>query len=254
MNTDDILSAIDRQAAELERCKREILDLRQHLVPSRKRKRRVLGRVFIAMACAAAALFVSGSVFASIPDAGGVVHGCYTTSGGERVLFLIDTALTPTCPLGQTPISWNQTGPTGATGATGPSGVVTTGSWTGPVGTILALSPINFIGSTATVTVGTGQRLTASSSVGLGTSAGTADLTIGICYQLASGGTIFYLTHRAVNATVTTTQLTYAASQSSTPGDPAPGSYHIGMCAANFSLTAVSNTSPALGWVIVTNS
>ena len=59
------------------------------------------------------------AAFASIPDASGVIHGCYnTTNGSQRI---IDTAVA-SCKIGETAIQWNQTGPQGPQGPTGPQG------------------------------------------------------------------------------------------------------------------------------------
>lgn len=73
----------------------------------------------------------AGIAYASIPDSGGVIHGCYKPqgNGSNAALGVIDTALSGGhCPTGDTALNWNQTGPqgpqgpTGATGATGPQG------------------------------------------------------------------------------------------------------------------------------------
>jgi hypothetical protein len=63
---------------------------------------------------------VWGTALAAIPDAGGVIHGCYKSSDGK--LRVIDTEAGHTCGSGETAVSWNQTGPQGPTGATGPEG------------------------------------------------------------------------------------------------------------------------------------
>ena len=56
---------------------------------------------------------------ASIPDAGGVIHGCYQKSGGA--IRIIDNSVTP-CGSNETSLSWNQTGPAGPMGPAGPAG------------------------------------------------------------------------------------------------------------------------------------
>src|SRR5207253_11437690 len=77
--------------------------------------RRVLGVLALA-----AGLVVVGTVVAvaTIPDAGGVIHGCYARSGALRV---IDSATTA-CTSKETALSWNQTGPQGLAGPAGPAG------------------------------------------------------------------------------------------------------------------------------------
>src|SRR5207237_955822 len=68
---------------------------------------------------AAVALAMPSAVIASIPDANGVIHGCYNiTNGSQRV---IDTAV-DSCKPGETAIQWNQTGPQGPQGLQGPQG------------------------------------------------------------------------------------------------------------------------------------
>ncbi|HEX7771270.1 MAG TPA: hypothetical protein VF435_02545 [Pyrinomonadaceae bacterium] len=64
-------------------------------------------------------LFLSLAVWASIPSANGVIHGCYDTSKGT--LRLIDNAVTQ-CKTTESAISWSQTGPQGPIGPTGPQG------------------------------------------------------------------------------------------------------------------------------------
>jgi hypothetical protein len=82
-------------------------------VPLRGRLR-LAALVAVVIAAAAA-----GIAYASIPDSGGVIHGCYKIAGGA--LRVIDPA-TGSCLNSETSIAWNQTGPTGATGPTGPRG------------------------------------------------------------------------------------------------------------------------------------
>ncbi len=88
-----------------------------------------------ALILAVGALVVAGTGIgiASIPDASGVVHTCYTTNGSvfgqpQGSLRVIDTAKGQKCQASETGLNLNQTGPTGpagpkgATGATGPQG------------------------------------------------------------------------------------------------------------------------------------
>jgi hypothetical protein len=79
-----------------------------------------------ALAATVGALAIGGIAWADIPDSG-VVHGCYKTVTG--VLRVIDTSAGDSCTPGETPLSWNQAGPTGVTGSSGPTGA------TGPTGT-----------------------------------------------------------------------------------------------------------------------
>ncbi len=61
-----------------------------------------------------ALVFVGSVAVASIPDAQGVIHGCYLTSGGR--LRVIDSDKGQHCKATETPLNWNQTGPQGLPG------------------------------------------------------------------------------------------------------------------------------------------
>ncbi len=79
-------------------------------------------------------LAVAGGVaYATIPDAGGVIHGCYKTNNGQ--LRVIDDA-TESCNPSETAIAWSQVGPSGPAGATGPSGA------SGPAGSALGYAHV----------------------------------------------------------------------------------------------------------------
>ena len=73
----------------------------------------------VAAAVLACGVLAAGVVLATIPDASGVIHGCYTKSGGA--VRIIDNSVT-NCKASETAISWSVTGPAGPTGATGPAG------------------------------------------------------------------------------------------------------------------------------------
>lgn len=76
-------------------------------------------RTVIAIA-AVAGLTVAGSVaYATIPDQDGVIHGCYTKSGGA--VRVIDASVT-SCKSGETSLDWNQAGPAGPAGPQGLEG------------------------------------------------------------------------------------------------------------------------------------
>ena len=66
---------------------------------------------------------VGGVAYSSIPDAQGVIHGCY--ADGRGVLRVIDTAGSGACETGETALDWNQQGQPGLNGhpgAPGPQG------------------------------------------------------------------------------------------------------------------------------------
>jgi len=80
-------------------------------------KKRLLGPIVLCVVVAA-----TGIVVATIPGTGGVIHACYSRSGGT--LRVIDDSVT-NCKQGETSLSWNmkgEPGPTGPAGATGPAG------------------------------------------------------------------------------------------------------------------------------------
>jgi hypothetical protein len=58
----------------------------------------------------AAVLFLGFVAYASIPDANGIIHGCYKKTSGQ--LRVIDEG-TSSCDSNETPIQWGQTGPQG---------------------------------------------------------------------------------------------------------------------------------------------
>src|SRR5262245_27863234 len=78
------------------------------------------------------ALAAGGIAYASIPDASGVIHGCYKTNGGS--LRVIDTAAGGMCLSSETPLAWSQTGPTGAAGPAGANGQTGPSGPSGPEG------------------------------------------------------------------------------------------------------------------------
>ncbi len=82
---------------------------------------RFLRRGVIALGIAAGVAGASTvAVLATIPDAGGVIHGCYQKNVGN--LRVIDTS-TDTCRPSEVAINWNQTGVQGPQGPQGVPGV-----------------------------------------------------------------------------------------------------------------------------------
>jgi hypothetical protein len=97
-------------------------------------------RLVVVIALASSLVLVGGAVGwgaarlgAGIPDAKGVVHGCYFLHGRNAGLLRVLPA-SDSCPSGQAPISWSQTGPPGPTGTQGPSGPQGTAGATGAAG------------------------------------------------------------------------------------------------------------------------
>jgi hypothetical protein len=99
----------------------------------------------LALAVGGVLFGIATAVQASIPDANGVIHGCYNTSlahgNPTGALRVIDTAKpNGNCASWETAVSWNAngvsgaSGPTGATGPTGPRGPTGPAGPTGPKG------------------------------------------------------------------------------------------------------------------------
>jgi Collagen triple helix repeat (20 copies) len=81
---------------------------------------------------------IGGVVWATIPDAAGVIHACYKAQNGQ--VRIIDPSQGQSCVPSEVALQWSQTGPTGpqgptgATGATGPQGPTGEIGPTGPQG------------------------------------------------------------------------------------------------------------------------
>jgi hypothetical protein len=82
------------------------------------------------MAGAAFGLGAGGVALATIPGGDGVIHSCYSNTGGLRVI----DAAAGGCRSNETALSWNQQGPAGAPGPAGPSGPAGPKGDTGPAG------------------------------------------------------------------------------------------------------------------------
>src|SRR5580765_1618930 len=89
--------------------------------------KRLLGRRVAVALVVVVAIAVAGIAYASIPDANGVIHGCYNSDNGALRVFGKSKDFQQ-CNSGEKPLDWSQTGPTGPTGATGATGA------TGPTG------------------------------------------------------------------------------------------------------------------------
>jgi hypothetical protein len=134
-------------------------------------------------AATVAMLVVAGVAYATIPDSGGVIHGCYQVDpkgnlGPNATLRLVDASAANKdaqgCKNNEKAIAWNQTGPTGPTGATGATG--STGA-TGANGS--AWTPAYGIAAVL-VDRGTGSTPWATYSTTLGSPAPFGDSTGGV--------------------------------------------------------------------------
>jgi hypothetical protein len=83
-------------------------------------KGRLIRPAVVALAIFGALLAAGGIAYATIPDASGVIHGCYNKTQGS--LRVIDTDKAQTCTNGEAPLNWSQTGPQGVQGPQGIQG------------------------------------------------------------------------------------------------------------------------------------
>jgi hypothetical protein len=121
----------------------------------------------LALAVGGAVFGIASAVQASIPDASGVIHGCYNTSlargNPTGALRVIDTSkANGVCASWETALNWNQKGVKGVTGPTGPTGP---NGATGPKGASGAKGVTGARGSTgAGGTTGTTEGVPSTSS------------------------------------------------------------------------------------------
>lgn len=156
-------------------------------------------------------------------------------------------------PIGPT----GPTGANGAVGATGATGVVATVGAASSLPTTIAGNAIAFVfvGTTASVTVAAGQRLTGGGAAAFATTTGTAPLfSAALCFQQTAptAGVIsdFYL-GRWVDTTITTTRV--AVPVAGTASGLAAGTYTVGYCVQNQGTVAVNSNDWVNWWVHVTN-
>jgi hypothetical protein len=96
------------------------------MAPSREKELTMKGlstgrRGALGGAAAGLLLVVGGGVaLATVPDSGGVIHGCYAKKSGD--LRVIDTEMPRTCRKAERELSWSQQGPPGQDGPPGPEG------------------------------------------------------------------------------------------------------------------------------------
>lgn len=145
-------------------------------------------------------------------------------------------------------------GPAGIPGVQGPTGIVSTNSFAGGIPNIpYGETDFSMRGPSSTVTITATQRLTATVTAALGTTAGTADFDYNLCYQNVQTGVITEFSPGAyISVTAGATIATFTASQSVVPG--VAGDYKVGMCIQNSSLTtALDKNDWGQGWVMVTH-
>ena len=86
----------------------------------------------VAAAVVIVGVTAASAAFAAIPDAGGVIHGCYKS--GQGTLHVVDTTSGQSCAANETALTWNQQGPQGPAGPAGPQGPTGQQGPTGPAG------------------------------------------------------------------------------------------------------------------------
>jgi Collagen triple helix repeat (20 copies) len=100
----------------------------------RRRTAFIAGALTLSLVALGGGAAMAAGAIGGVPDASGVIHACYTTSGGLKPVVLVDSSKVTNCPRGWSPLAFNQTGPqgpqgpqgvqglTGATGANGATG------------------------------------------------------------------------------------------------------------------------------------
>jgi hypothetical protein len=79
-------------------------------------------RKLVTVAAAIFAVAAGSTAFAAIPDAGGVIHGCYDKQSGQARIYDSQTNLPKGCGAKEAAITWNQQGPQGPKGDKGDTG------------------------------------------------------------------------------------------------------------------------------------
>jgi hypothetical protein len=91
----------------------------------------MIGRKTLLALIALAAAALAGTAYATVPDSGGVIHGCYSKPGllsAGGALRVIDTSTSQACRSNEIALNWSHTGqpgpqgPKGDTGGAGPAG------------------------------------------------------------------------------------------------------------------------------------
>src|SRR5262249_4043252 len=141
------------------------------------------GRVVLAVAVGGAVFGIASAVQADIPDAG-VIHGCYGKPGTPQKgqLRVIDASKGEQCRFYESPLNWNQTGPTGPTGP----------SWTN------GLAILDFVATGVT----SGEYSTIRSCTGgrIAIGGGVYDATNGANITLRSSGNVGSVTSNTPNS------------------------------------------------------
>ena len=173
-----------------------------------------------------------------------MINACMKKLNGQ---LRIVSAVT-NCRPSETAISWN------AGGLQGPSGVVTTATISGAVGTVAGNSTAwAFAGPTVSVTTTATERITGAIQAPLGTTlAGIASFSYDLCYR-AAGTSNALVNFGGVNsstAEITNTQVVPIPAISSVV--PGSGAWEVGYCLLNSGSVDLDDNGFANGWIIVT--
>ncbi|HEY3578214.1 MAG TPA: hypothetical protein VGK68_09530 [Gaiellaceae bacterium] len=104
-------------------------------------KGKLIRPALVAPAIVGALLVVGGIAYATIPDASGIIHGCYQKNQGT--LRIVDTDKAQSCSSSESPLTWSQTGPPGQQGPPGPTGPSDIWSVNGYDAGFKSLAPFN---------------------------------------------------------------------------------------------------------------
>jgi hypothetical protein len=94
--------------------------MKQHMLKRMQRLMSRDGARALALSLGMAAAGAAAPVWATIPDANGLLHGCRHAINGQ--VRLIDPSAGAVCNPSEVPVTWNQTGPQGSQGPQGPAG------------------------------------------------------------------------------------------------------------------------------------
>ena len=89
----------------------------------RRRTAIVAGALTLSLVALGGGAALAAGAIGGVPDASGVIHACYTTSGGLKPVVLVDSSKVTNCPRGWSALTFNQTGPQGLQGLQGLQGV-----------------------------------------------------------------------------------------------------------------------------------
>ena len=141
-------------------------------------------------------------------------------------------------------------GPTGSGGPPGPAGLVATHKISGFISPVTAAEGVwQFLGTQATVTTTSTQRLTSAAMVPIATTGPPSTIKLDVCYQPGAGGAVNPFSGGAFSfVAITQTRVAQSVAGTLVPG---AGTWKVGACAQT--TTALDNNDFVNGYVQVTN-